>query len=184
MGQTSCAVFVLIQFTEQTHFEIKNHSNHPNRQVLLSFILFCYNVSRLYYHFLPIALRGRKFSIHIEWGESAVTFQSHGQQWYCCYAYNNNHGETVGWPGSWFTAGYSLFNCVQRWYISESTTGCLHSVKPEKISVFSEVDIVYISFFFISCSNTCKTTLIYSNVKGNNFYRILINVEQSPIQLF
>ena len=36
MGQTSCAVFALIQFTEQTNFEIKNHSNHPNRQVLLS----------------------------------------------------------------------------------------------------------------------------------------------------
>ena len=35
-------------------FEINNHSNRSNGQVLLSFIFSCYNVSRSYYQFLPM----------------------------------------------------------------------------------------------------------------------------------
>ena len=35
-------------------FEINNHSNRSNRQVLLSFIFSCYSVSRSYYQLLPM----------------------------------------------------------------------------------------------------------------------------------
>ena len=50
-------------------FEINNHSNRSNEQVLLSFIFSCYNVSRLYYQLLPVEhyIAGNLQSAWNEW---------------------------------------------------------------------------------------------------------------------
>ena len=111
-------------------FEISNHSNHSNGQVLLSFFFSCYNVSLV----LPISSHGashsRESSFRLEWVYCAVTFQSlHIQisppwgrkcqnkrlnyldNWptYCCCV----HSESVSWPGPWFTDDDKLFDCSQ-----------------------------------------------------------------------
>ena len=61
---------------ERMNFWVNNHSNCSNRQVLLSFIFFCYNVSCSYYQLLPMEhyIAGNLQSAWNEWSRLRHSF--------------------------------------------------------------------------------------------------------------
>ena len=88
------AEFLLFNSRNEWIFEIYNHFNRSNGQLLLSFIFSCHNVSLVLPTSSHGALCSRESSIHLEWVESAVTFRIH----FSSVSQSKRLNSLDGWP--------------------------------------------------------------------------------------
>ena len=146
IGMPNCNYLIRSNSWNEWIFEINNHSNLLNGQVLLKFIFSCYNVSHSYYQLLPMEryVAATESSIRLKRVDSGIAFHIHFSsvsqskrlnsldRWptvvlllSMLHTYKNSHGESVGQPGSRFTtAGDNLFDNLRRMF----TPGSLHSI--------------------------------------------------------
>ena len=85
-------------------------------------------------------------------------------------AYDNDHTESVGQPGPQFTAGMTSLIAVKDIHPWKSPQRKLGEISVLSVALTS-FQINPSCFFSVAVQLllTCKTTLIYSNMKGNYF---------------